>query len=210
MTTTSQGNSKQILVGAAAVYISGTQAALPDLTAVTTSATVALDSATGWAHTGYTDGGIEVQYEPTYGDVTVDQLLDSAVIYKTGMKVLVNTTFSEATLENLLITWGSADSDLTTNADGYKTLDINAGALGSFPHERGVAFVGPGPRTASAGKSVERIYHVERAIQTSNTNHSLKRDAATTLPVSFRCLPGGVSGTSTSYGTVQDRAYTAS
>lgn len=201
----SQGNSKQILVGAAAVFISNTQSDLPSLTSTVSSAETLIDAATGWTHAGYTDGGVEVSYEPTYGDVTVDQLLDSAVIFKSGMKVMVNTTFAEATLENLLVTWGAQDADLTGN-----TLDIDAGSLGAFPHERGVAFVGPGPRTSSANTKNERIYWVQRAIQTQTTAHKLARDAATTLPVSFRCLPGGAAGTTNSYGSVVDRAYALS
>lgn len=211
--TFSQGNSKNIIVGAAAVFISNSQANLTDFATVdatnSSSAKDLIAADTNWQHSGYTDGGVEVSYEPTYGDVTVDQLLDSAVIYKTGMKVMVNTTFSEATLENLLITWGAQDADLgVADADGNQTLDIDAGSLGAFPHERGVAFVGQGPRTSST-KTLERIYWVQRAIQTSTTAHKLSRDAATTLPVSFRCLPGGASGTTNSYGQVQDRAYTA-
>jgi hypothetical protein len=200
---TNEPSSKQIVVGAAAFFISDAQSPLTDLTAGVGKAADLIAADSNWKNVGYTEGGVEVQYEPTYTDVMVDQLLDSALIFKSGMKVQVNTTLSEATLENLLVTWGQASTSLASSV-----LSIEGGSLGDYPHERGVAFVGPGPRTVSNNN--ERIYHVERAIQTQTTNHFLKRDAATTLPVSFRCLPGSPnSGVSqTSYGTVRDRAYT--
>jgi len=33
-------------------------------------------------HTGFTTEGLEVSYEPDYGEVEVDQLLDSAKLFK--------------------------------------------------------------------------------------------------------------------------------
>lgn len=202
--TTSEPTSKNIIVGAAAFYISDGGADLPALTA---GASVTTVTGTDYRNVGFTSGGVTVSYEPTYGDVTVDQLLDSALVFKSGMKVTVNTTFGEATLENLLVTWGQASTTYVpgaTNADD--TLTIEGGALGDYPTERSLLFVGNGPRSKAA-KS-ERVYHVNRAIQTQTTAHDLKRDAATNLPVSFRCLPGAnFSGASaTAYGKVLDRA----
>jgi hypothetical protein len=198
---------KNILVGAAALYVGTTTAVAPVLTANNPAGPV-VAAATGWSQVGYTDGGVEVSYEPAYTDITVDQLLDSAIIFKSGMKVMVNTTLSEATLENLLIVWGAQTGDLTTSGSD-RTLQISAGNLGDFPVERQLIFVGPGPRVDISGNTAhkERVYSINRAIQTNTTAHSLKRDAATTLPVSFRCLPGSnlAGNTTTAYGTVVDR-----
>ena len=49
---------------------------------------------------------------PDFGEVEVDQLLDSAKIFKQGMQVTLNTTFAEATLENLLYAIAAAPRDL--------------------------------------------------------------------------------------------------
>lgn len=199
------GESKNVIVGAAAFFVAGAAEGefLPAaLGSDPRRAEDVVQDDAAWDNVGFTDGGVEVSYEPTYGDVTVDQLLDSAVIFKSGMKVMVNTTFSEATLEHLLIVWGQNETK-TLNGS---ILDIEGGSLGDFPEERALLFVGPGPRIA--GNS-ERVYHITRAIQTQTTAHALKRDAATTLPVSFRCLPGGATSGGTKYGTVRDRAYTA-
>jgi hypothetical protein len=137
-------NSKNILVGAAAFFVSeddGTAAQSATLTAlglagnagkraedVSLARTVATAPVgVTWNTPGYTDGGVEVSYEPTYGDVTVDQLLDSAVVFKSGMKVTVNTTFSEATLENLVVVWGQSEDSLDRD---LRDLDIEGGDLG--------------------------------------------------------------------------------
>lgn len=189
-------DSKQILVGAANFYVGAAEAAFPTLSG-TTPTTAA---PTGYTDVGYTQEGVEVSYEPDYGDVEVDQLLDSARIFKQSMRVTVNTTLAQATLENLLIVWGQKTSTLNSTDTENPILTLDGGSLGEAPQERSLLFVGPGPRSAS-GKVRERLYHVGRAIQTESSSHALRRSEATGLPVSFRILPN----TAGSYGTVRDR-----
>ena len=69
-------------------------------------------SDTRWMSVGYTTEGTTLSFEPTYGDVVVDQLLDVAKIFKSGMRVTAATSVSEATLENLLVVLGGLDGDL--------------------------------------------------------------------------------------------------
>lgn len=207
---------KNIIIGAAAVYLSaedstewtpdGTgKVSGPDLPTVsgTASMTPALDGDTNWRHTGFTSEGVEVSYEPDYGEVEVDQLLDSAKLFKQSMRVMVNTTFSEATLENLLIVWGQQNDTLTSGASDT-TLGISAGALGDEPTERSVAFVGPAPRAATGNTKRERVYHVRRALSIESSSHSLRRNEATVFPVSFRLLPDP-SFSGQEYGVIKDR-----
>lgn len=199
---------KNIIIGAAAVYLSAEDSTewtnAPTLPTVsgTGSMTPALDADANWKHTGFTSEGVEVSYEPDYGEVEVDQLLDSAKLFKQSMKVMVNTTFSEATLENLLIVWGQQNTTLTSTTND-KTLGIAAGSLGDEPTERSVAFVGPAPR-AAAGTKRERVYHVRRALSIESSSHSLKRNEATVFPVSFRLLPDP-SFSGQEYGVIKDR-----
>jgi hypothetical protein len=209
---------KNIIVGAAKVFVTkGSNVTNGALDFTAAPWTTAFDAKTAMADTavtaiynevGYTDNGVEVAYEPSFGDVTVDQLLDSALIFKQSMKVTVNTTLSEATLENLLIVWGQNDNTLDgAHGDDEQTLDIVPGELGDYPFERGLVFIGPAPRRASAGaqdKQYDRIYNVTRAIQDQNSNHSLKRSEATTFPVSFRLLPDDTQANNR-YGRVRDR-----
>lgn len=199
---------KNIIIGAAAVYLSAEDStewtnapALPSASG-TSSIVPALDGSANWKHSGFTSEGVEVSYEPDYGEVEVDQLLDSAKLFKQSMRVMVNTTFSEATLENLLIVWGQQNTSFTSDSTS-ETLAISAGSLGDEPTERSVAFVGPAPR-ASAGTKRERVYHVRRALSIESSSHSLRRNEATVFPVSFRLLPDP-SFSGQEYGVIKDR-----
>lgn len=202
---------KNIIVGAAKVFISvddsteagwGHGVALPTLSAGT-SAAVALEASAAWRDVGLTQEGVEVSYEPDFGEVEVDQVLDAALLFKQGMTVTAATTFAEATLENLLVVWGQQSDTLDDSGDD-DVFNITSGALGDYPVERSVAFVGPGPRTA--GKK-ERVYHLHRALVTEASAHALRRNENTALPASFRVLPEPYFEGS-EYGTVVERALT--
>jgi hypothetical protein len=118
------------------------------------------------------------------------------------MRVTVNTTLAEATLENLIVAWGQDTDSLAGNE-----ATILGGSLGEDPVERSLLFVGPAPR--AAGTRQERVYHVVRAIQTESTSHALRRTEMTGLPASFRCLPDPSASGGASYGTVTDHTVTA-
>jgi hypothetical protein len=195
-------NDKNIIVGAANVWVGSTPNTIVEAPTGTST------TLTGWRPVGYTMEGVEVSYEPDFGEVEVDQLLDSARIFKQGMRVTVNTTFAEAPLENLLVIWGQDGFD----GLGGTLVDevfISAGSLGTSPQERSVLFVGPAPAAAN-GTARERIYHLARALQTESSSFALRRAEATGLPASFRCLPGYVgSSGGARYGRITDRAATA-
>jgi len=202
---------RNIIIGAAALYVSSadsTQAgwnggpALPAAPAAGTSFATALEGATAFRHAGFTSEGLELSYEPDYGDVEVDQLLDSAKLFKQSMRVMVNTTMVEATLENLLMVWAQGAATLTSTAS-TSDLGIAAGALGDEPVERALVAVGPGPRT-SAGAKRERVYHARRVLSVESSAHALRRNEATTFPVSFRLLPDP-NFANAEYGIIRDR-----
>ena len=212
---------KNIIVGAAAVFISkavGSPEELPAGAKSTSGPTArgVLDTDAKWQELGFTTDGIEVSYEPDFGEVTVDQALDSVKMFKQGMRVSVNTTLSEATLFNLMVAWGQAEGTVKGNerAGAAETeLQISGGALHDDPVERSLAFVGPAPKAvvppADKDKKRERVYHLRRALQVESSAHSLSRSDATTFPVSFRCMPdsGVVSGGD--YGVIIQRVVTS-
>src|ERR1043165_366140 len=94
---------KNIIVGAARVYLGPSTSATASLatskpafvagTRYTTTMAAADGStstgdpsvATNWKEVGYTMDGLTVANDPTFGEVEVDQLLDSARIFKSGM-----------------------------------------------------------------------------------------------------------------------------
>lgn len=202
---------RNIIIGAAALYISATDStdagwnggpALPASPSSGQSFSTALDGSANFRHTGFTTEGLEVSYEPDYGEVEVDQLLDSAKLFKQSMKVMVNTTLAEAALENLLVAWGQQSATLTSTSSTTE-LGIAAGALGDEPVERSLVAVGPGPKTA-AGAKRERVYHARRVLSVESSAHSVKRNEATVFPVSFRLLPDP-NFAGQEYGLIRDR-----
>lgn len=200
-------NTRNIIVGAANFRVGPANTMITGAvpTTVGTNGEVVVAGATGggtFTPVGFTSEGVEVSYEPDYGDVEVDQLLDSARIFKQGMRVTVNTTFAEATLENLLVIWGQ--NEAVTGG----TVNIRAGSLGEAPVERSLLFVGPAP-VATAGAEQERVYRIYRAIQTESSSFALRRSEMTGLPASFRCLPDANASGGASYGTITDRAESA-
>src|SRR5690606_10901266 len=141
------------------------------------------EAAGAWRSVGYTTGGVEVTYTPDFGEAEVDQLLDAARVFKTGMTMSVGTTLSEATLDNLIFAWGQADDTIVDGTDG-RTLTLESGDLGDRPVERSLAFVGQAPLGAA-----ERVYHLNRCMNVESSSFGLTRADATTIPVSLRCLP---------------------
>jgi hypothetical protein len=218
-------NVKNILVGAAALYLSvgdsvagtlpngvpgdGSAATNGAAPAAGASMTTALDAApTIWRHAGFTSEGLEVSYEPDYTDVEVDQLLDSAKVFKTGMRVTVNTTFAEASLENLVVTWGQQTGTLSSTGSTGE-LGIAAGALGDEPVERALVAVGIGPRPAlQPTQKRERVYFARRVLSVDTSAHAVRRAEATVFPVSFRLLPDATAAIGKEYGFIRDRNIT--
>lgn len=209
---------KNIIVGAAAIYVSvldstdasfygangNVAVALPALTA-SASAVADLEGDTAnWRHLGFTSDGVEFAYEPDFGEVMVDQLLDAATLFKQGQTASVNTTLAEATLENLIVAWGQSADTLGTDSGTEQELGIAAGALLDEPVERSLVFIGPAPRALTGNKRRERLYHVRRALNVESSSFSLSKTDPTAIPVSLRLLPDPYySGKE--YGIIRDR-----
>ena len=239
-------NTKNILVGAADLFISSASGTSRPSTSSTTlrslfgtttgtSARTGLLSSSDYREVGFTSSGLEVSYEPNYGEVMVDQLLDAARLFKQTLKVMLKTELVEGTLENLTLSWGQMDS-YYVNASGSTisqvstisqttpvtsevgaTMNMAAGALGDAPVERVLVAVGNAPyklgaaSTTSDARNKERVYVARRVVSIDTTAHGLKRDSATVFPVSFRCLPDDTSATyaGAEYGVVIDRVWGA-
>jgi hypothetical protein len=205
----SRGSSTNIIVGAAALFVADTVLTPNTLEAFVGSEsfreTLADDA--GYTNVGYTMNGLELQFQPDFGEVQVDQILDVAKLYKQGMQVNLATAFAEATLENLLLALAFNDDQLTgtKSQSNGRSLNLSAGELGECPVERGIVAVGPGTGDCEDSATVERVYTAYRALSIENVTVSAKRDEASMFEVSFRLLPEDVSG---SYGKIVDRTHT--
>jgi len=169
-------NVKNVLVGAANIFVSTGNGVNRPNTAVAGSGDLGwastqpaagyLDSSSKWRNVGYTNTGFEVSYEPGYGEVMVDQLLDAARLFKQTLKITLKTELSEGTLENINLVFGQADSYVTYTATGSTsniensftpatvntanvanaTLNLAAGSLGDYPVERSLVAIGNVPQ----------------------------------------------------------------
>jgi hypothetical protein len=112
-----RGSNANIIVGAAALFVTKDTATLTSATVPnfidgeSYKETLALRETANFRNVGYTNNGLEIAFAPDFGEVMVDQLLDTAKIFKQGMKVTLKTTLAEATLENLLLAIAGKTSD---------------------------------------------------------------------------------------------------
>jgi len=234
-----RGTNANIIVGAAAIFVSNVDKAFSSTNATNLPTAVIGESykdtlsnryATSVTNVGYTNNGLDITFTPTFGDVMVDQLLDVAKLYKSGMQVSLKTTLAEATLENLLIslaqktgtvngtatkgTWtengfstGGTLITTTTAVSSGNYIDLLSGDLGDYPVERSLLAVGPGLPitgvTTATTDQRERVYIAYRVVSISNVTISAKRDAATAFDVEFRLLPDDNGA----YGKIIDRSF---
>lgn len=209
MANYSRGTSTNIIVGAAALFVADTTLDADSLTAFESSKSFkdTLTNDADYTNVGYTTNGLELQFQPDFGEVQVDQILDVAKLYKQGMQVSLATSFAEATLENLLLALAYKDSKLsgTKSTSAGRVLDLSAGDIGECPVERGVVAVGPGTGDCVDSTTVERVYTAYRALSIENVTVSAKRNEASMFAVNFRLLPEDISG---SYGKIVDRTFT--
>ena len=227
------GNARNILVGASPLFLSNvditeteyvenaepgynvstTSVKVPAFstsTSYTTSLNAAVDTSTVtnstfyYRNVGFTNNGLQITYNPTFDSVTVDQLLDTAKLFKSAMEVMIATEMSEGTLENVLVVFGQKQDTLNAGV-----LGLEAGALGAAPTERQLIAVGQAPTTA-ANTNTERVYYARRVLSVQQSQFSLSRSTPTTFPVTFRLLPSGSSSyVGSEYGKIIDRVITA-
>jgi len=129
-------NAKNIITGAATVYV-GKNGVENNKINVSSATSTAQDPANvttvtdgDWYHLGYTMEGVTLNIEPTFNDVMVDQLLDTARLFKTQQRVTVATSLTEATLENLYVAIGGA---------GGATGDFQTASAGASYNEIAIA-----------------------------------------------------------------------
>jgi hypothetical protein len=203
-----RGTSTNIIVGAAAMFVADSILGPDDLVSFESNESFkdTLSDESDYTNVGYTMNGLELQFQPDFGEVQVDQILDVAKLYKQGMQVNLATAFAEATLENLLLAlaYNSDKLDGDKSTSSGRALDLSAGDIGECPVERGIVAVGPGTGDCEDSAYVERVYTAYRALSIENVTVSAKRDEPSMFEVSFRLLPEDASG---SYGKIVDRTW---
>jgi hypothetical protein len=145
MAAYTRGSNANIIVGAAALFVTNESQSLSSSTipgfiqGESYKETLSLrngvaptNGSTSLRNVGYTNNGIEISFAPDFGEVMVDQLLDTAKIFKQGMKVTLKTTFAEATLENLLLAIAGKTADYGAFNLGTATETVALASLGTI------------------------------------------------------------------------------
>jgi len=156
---------------------------------------------------GATTGGVEISWEPDMVDIEIDQYGDAAKVIQSKVKVIVKTTLSEATLNNLALAWSydNADdgADIKMNTTAANTRTMLFGSQSVYPFEYSLQVTGNAPGS-SASVTKSRKFNTKRAVSFTTSMIAMKRSEATTFEVSFRILP--VTGdTGYEYGKIIDQ-----
>jgi hypothetical protein len=158
-----RGTTSNIIVGAAALFVTRTNSYLEatnvpafvagesykETLSLRYAGTAPVDqgfSTTGvsipsFRNVGFTQNGVEISFQPNFGEVMVDQLLDVAKMFKQGMTVTLKTSLAEATLENLLLAIAGRDQDLVA-VGGTETYGLSSLTLGAVTNAFTTAGVG--------------------------------------------------------------------
>jgi hypothetical protein len=157
-----RGTNTNIIVGAAALFVTNDQATLASssipgfIGGESFRETLSLRYSDTFRNVGYTNNGLEIAFAPDFGEVMVDQLLDTAKIFKQGMKVTLKTTLAEATLENLLL------------AIAGKKTDFGVANLGTVAETNYLASLGATP--AAVGSTAATTAGVTTAVPSGTGN----------------------------------------
>ena len=238
-------NVKNVLVGAAQIFVSrgwnenrpqtyinaggyGTASAVGWTAAQSARGWLSGTSgAAYWRDIGYTNNGLEVSYEPGYGDVMVDQLLDAARLFKQSIRITLKTELAEATLENMSLAFGQPEIEFVFSSStgsitaasamrlqsGYvasaasianATLGLAAGSLGDQPVERSIIAIGQAPEQFGTNLRTGAGSTFDPAItNTGSAAAAYGGGSASTGALAF-----GVNEAS-AYGSLRERVYIA-
>ena len=158
----------------------------------TSNTTMTLNQFDALTDVGATTGGVEISWEPDMVDIEIDQYGDAAKVIQSKVKVMVKTTLSEGTLNNLATAWSydnvTGGADIKANLDGANTKSFLFGSQSVYPFEYALQIVGNAPgSTASVTKT--RKFNTKRAVSFASSMISMKRSEATVFEISFRVLP---------------------
>jgi hypothetical protein len=166
----------------------------------------------GLTDVGYTQGGVEISWQPDMVDIEVDQFGDAAKVIQSRVKVMVKTTMAEGTLRNLAIAWSynteiansdAAGADIVNTLDGASTRTFKFGGQSVYPFEKAVQIEGNAPGS-DASTTKTRKFRTKRAISMESSTISMKRAEASVFAVSFRVLPAS-DDTGYEYGKIIDQ-----
>jgi hypothetical protein len=140
-----------------------------------------------WVNLGFTDGGVEMEYEPTVTKHFVDQQKAAAKLSLDEEGFIVRAPLAETTLGNLryaisasLFTTEAAGSGVT----GKDIITVGGGELVEYT----LGFEGKSPEAQEDGTQGWRLVLVHIVVSFAAIGHSYKKAEKTLFPVEFQGL----------------------
>lgn len=165
-------DSTNVIVGFGYLYTAPKGTAIPS-TVATTQPTSSTWTSGGFTEVGYTDDGVQFEYEPTFKDIEVDESMSPIDVRLIAEKGMVSVKMAEATLLNLVT--AIAGSSLSEGAD-TTTLTLGNPA-NPDQGEIVLAFQGPAPVSQVGINALGRVFYATRAKATAKvTYHAQRKD----------------------------------
>lgn len=165
---------QNLVMGPGTLFINDFDATEPDDTDVDTPPS----SAAGWENMGGTVGGITVNYNQTFTELVMDQVVDVAGRRLTGRDVQIQTQLGEVTLENLR--YALNDGIITTGA-GFKKYAPAFTDSATQPAYRALILDGWAP----GANQLRRRFISRRILSIAAVGVAYQKDGQTVYPVTF-------------------------
>jgi hypothetical protein len=165
-----------LVAGPATVYTGAFGATEPAASAVAT-----VPSSAAWTDIGGTDGGVKINIDLDYFDLSVDQIVDRVGSRLSKREITLETNLAENTLANLKI---AVNGGTITASTAYQTFDPLNDSSATQPNYTAVIIDGWAPLgTVSASASARRRFIVRRVLNTDAVGVSYEKDKQTFIPV---------------------------
>jgi hypothetical protein len=165
-----------LVAGPATVYTGAFGASEPAASAVNT-----VPSSAAWTDIGGTDGGVKLNIDLDYFDLSVDQITDRVGSRLSKREITVETNLAENTLANLKM---AINGGTITASAAYQTFDPLNDSSATQPNYTAVIIDGWAPLgTGAASASARRRFIVRKVLNTDAVGVSYEKDKQTFIPV---------------------------
>jgi hypothetical protein len=160
-----------LIMGPATLYSGAFGATEPADTAV--NATPAVSA---WTDVGGTDGGVKLDIDQKYTELSVDQVVDRVGSRLTKRDIVLSTNLAEATLENLSL---ALNGGTAASGSGFKSFEPNYATSATQPGYIAALLDGYSP-----GQFRRRVI-VRKVLSTAKVGTEYTKDKQTFFPVEF-------------------------
>ncbi len=166
----------EVLVGSASMRVAILGSILP-----TFDGTVPIVWDAAFVQVGYTEDGTDLQYQPTFTDIKVDEELAPVKTILTEEKGTISAKLAQASINNIALAISASKVVVTAGVAPKKTVTVVKVGSG-IPQEMIVVLEGTSP------DGFPRVVVGYRAQAAGNVSMAFKKKDKTILPCEFRLL----------------------